>query len=80
MLADIERNIATLALLFGRQAQGRALVQRIQAELQGLRAQASQAAPGLLLMAVNDKLLPQAPGSRFGFLFDVFGARSALSA
>lgn len=80
MLADIERNIATLALLFGRQAQGRALVQRIHAELQGLRAQASQAAPGLLLMAVNDKLLPQAPGSRFGFLFDVFGARSALSA
>ena len=31
-------------------------------------------------MAVNEKIMPNAPGTRFGFLFDVFGAKSAITA
>lgn len=80
LLQDVERNVGQLAQLFGKQAQGQALVERMQREVGTLRQLAGQAAPGLLLMAVNDRVMPQAPGSRFGFLFDVFGAHSALTA
>ena len=80
LLEDMARNIDAIARLYGRQAQGQVLVQQIGAEAAALRQQASRAAPGLLLMAINQTIAPQAPGSRFGFLFDVLGARSAITA
>ncbi len=80
MLQDIERNITTLALLTGREQRGQALVAQIRQDIAELREAASQAAPGVLLMAINERIAPQAPGSRFGFLFDVFGTRSAITA
>lgn len=80
MLQDIERNITQIAALYGKQAQGQALVAKIQREVGELQQLAAQAQPGVLLMAINEKIMPQAPGSRFGFLFDVLGAKSALTA
>lgn len=80
MLEDMERNITKIAGMYGKQAQGEALVSRIQREVAELKQLSSQAAPGVLLMAVNEKIMPQAPGARFGFLFDVLGAKSALTA
>lgn len=79
MLQDMERNITQIAQMYGKQAQGQALVAKIQQEVAQLRQLSSQAAPGLLLMAVNERIMPNAPGSRFGFLFDVFGAPSAIA-
>ena len=80
MLQDIERNITQVAQLYGKQAQGQALIAKIQREVAELQQLASQAQPGVLLMAINERIMPQAPGARFGFLFDVFGAKSLLSA
>ena len=80
MLQDIERNITQIADRHGKQAQGQALVAKIKAEVSELNRLAAQAQPGVLLMAINEKIMPQAPGARFGFLFDVFGAKSALTA
>lgn len=80
MLTDIERNVMQLSALYGKQAQGQALVAKMQQEVGALRQLAGQAAPGLLVMAVNEKLMPMASGARFGFLFDVFGAKSAVTA
>lgn len=80
MVQDIARNITQVAELYGKQAQGKALVAKIEREVAELRQLASQAAPGVLLMAVNGKIMPQAPGARFGFLFDVLGAQSAVTA
>lgn len=80
MLQDIERNITKIADIYGKQAQGQALVAKIHREVGELKQLSSQAAPGVLLMAVNEKIMPQAPGARFGFLFDVLGAKSALTA
>ena len=80
MLQDIERNITTIADIYGKQAQGQALVAKIQSEVAELNQLAAQAKPGVLLMAINEKIMPQAPGSRFGFLFDVLGAKSLLTA
>ena len=80
MLQDIERNITKIADMYGKQEQGKALVAKIQREVAELNQLASQAKPGVLLMAINERIMPQAPGSRFGFLFDVFGAKSMLTA
>ena len=80
MLQDMERNITQIADMYGKQAQGQALVAKIKTEVAELNRLASQAKPGVLLMAINEKIMPQAPGSRFGFLFDVFGAQSAVTA
>lgn len=80
LLQDMARNITQLAQLSGQPAQGQALLARLEREVGVVRHLAAQAEPGLLLMAVNERILPNAPGSRFGFLFDVLGARSALSA
>lgn len=80
MLHDMERNITQLAQMYGKEAQGKALVARIQQEVATLRTLAAQAEPGLLLMAVNERIMPNAPGARFGFLFDVLGAKSAIAA
>lgn len=80
MLQDIERNITQIADIYGKQAQGQALVAKIQSEVAELKQLAGKAQPGVLLMAVNERIMPQAPGSRFGFLFDVLGAQSLLTA
>lgn len=80
MLQDIERNITKIADMYGKQEQGKALVAKIQREVAELNQLAGQAKPGVLLMAINERIMPQAPGSRFGFLFDVFGAKSMLTA
>lgn len=80
LLQDMARNITQLAQLSDQPAQGQALLARLEREVGVVRHLAAQAEPGLLLMAVNERILPNAPGSRFGFLFDVLGARSALRA
>ena len=80
MLQDIERNITQIADMYGKQEQGKALVARIKSEVAELNQLAAKAQPGVLLMAINERIMPQAPGARFGFLFDVFGAKSQLTA
>lgn len=80
MLQDMERNITQIANLYNKQTEGKALVAKIHQVVGELRQVSSQAAPGLLLMAVNERIMPNAPGSRFGFLFDTLGARSAITA
>lgn len=80
MLQDIERNITQIADMYGKQEQGKALVAKIKSEVAELNQLAAKAQPGVLLMAINERIMPQAPGARFGFLFDVFGAKSQLTA
>ena len=80
MLQDVARNVNALAGLYGKQAQGQALVGKINQEVAELREVSGKAALGLLLMAVNERIMPNAPGARFGFLFDVLGAKSAITA
>ena len=80
MLQDMERNITQIADMYGKQEQGKALVARIKSEVAELNQLAAQAQPGVLLMAINERIMPQAPGARFGFLFDVLGAKSQLTA
>lgn len=80
LVADVKRNVAELSKLYGKQAQGAQLTGKIDQQLASLRNASSRAEPGVLLMAINERIMPQASGARFGFLFDVFGVKSQLTA
>lgn len=80
LLDDMERNVTTLAQLYDRQAQGQELMAQVHAEVDSLKAVASLAEPGLLVLAVNTHMSAQPPGARFGLLHDVLGVKPALAA
>ena len=80
LLDDMERNVTTLASLWGQQAQGQQLMQRVRAEVDATRALAAQQEAGLLVLAVNTNISGQVPGSRFGLLHDVLGVKPAVAA
>ncbi|MNV77840.1 putative ABC transporter solute-binding protein YclQ precursor [compost metagenome] len=52
----------------------------MRAEVDGLKAVAAQAEPGLLVLAVNQNMSAQPPGARFGLLHDVLGIKPLLAA
>lgn len=80
LLADMDRNVTTLASLYGKQAQGQQLMAKVRAEVDSLKAQAAQAQPGLLVLAVHTHMSAQPPGARFGLLHDVLGIPAAMAA
>lgn len=80
LLGDMQRNVDTLASLYGKQAQGRQLMAKVRGEVEGLKALAAQAEPGLLVLAVNTSISAQPPGARFGLLLDVLGIEPRLAA
>lgn len=80
LLDDMQRNVNTLASLWGKQAEGQQLMQRVRAEVDSTRAIAQQKDAGLLVLAVSRNMNGQTPGSRFGLLYDVLGVKPALPA
>ncbi|QXZ09189.1 siderophore ABC transporter substrate-binding protein [Comamonas sp. Y33R10-2] len=80
LLGDMQRNVSTLASLWGKQAQGEKLMQQVRSDVDATRAVAAKAEQGLLVLAVNKNMSAQTPGSRFGLLYDVLGVKPALPA
>ena len=80
LLDDMQRNVNTLASLWGKQGEGQQLMQRVRAEVDSTRAIAQQQDTGLLVLAVSKNMNGQTPGSRFGLLYDVLGVKPALPA
>lgn len=80
LLDDMQRNVNTLASLWGKQAQGQQLIQRVRTEVDSTKAMATQKEPGLLVLSVGTNINGQTPGSRFGLLYDVLGVKPMLAA
>jgi iron complex transport system substrate-binding protein len=79
-LADVKRNIRTLGRIFGRDAQAEALVKALEADVAALHAKSAKAGMGLMLFVAGPGMNVQAPGSRFGYLYDLYGIRSVVTA
>src|SRR5690606_3869675 len=79
LLEDMNRNVQTLANLYGKQAAGKQLMDEVHQEIEKLKAVAAQADPALLVLAINTNISGQTPGSRFGLFHDVFGIKSVLA-
>ncbi|QIL84162.1 ABC transporter substrate-binding protein [Diaphorobacter sp. HDW4A] len=80
LLEDMGRNVQTLAALYEKQAHGEQLMKQVLGDTAALKPITAKAGRGLLVLAINDKLSPQAPGTRFGLLYDVLGVQPALAA
>lgn len=77
-VADVQRNLATLGQLYGRQEKAAALSIKLKTSLDQLHAKSRKAGNALMLFAVNGNVNAQAPGARFGIVYEVLGLSSVL--
>ncbi|MBB3999564.1 siderophore ABC transporter substrate-binding protein [Aureimonas pseudogalii] len=76
-IGSAERNIRTLARLFGKDEEAEAKLARLDGSIEALRAETAKAGTGLIVMATGNRLSAYGPGSRFGVLHSEFGVAPA---
>lgn len=72
-LAEARNNVATLADLFDRKAEGEALLARLDSSVADLKTLAAGKGKGLLILTTGGKMSAFGPGSRFGMLHGAYG-------
>jgi len=72
-VASAKRNILTLGSIFGKDAEAKGLVDKLDASIAELKGKAENAGKGMLLLTTGGKLSTFGPGSRFGILFSDYG-------
>ncbi len=76
-IADMEANIGKLGEIFGKEAEAKAEVDKLDKELAALKEKAADKGTGLLILTSGGKISAYGPGSRFGVLHDSFGVKPA---
>ncbi len=71
--------IATLGRIFGKDAQAKALLDKLDSSVAALKAKTANAGKGLLILTVGNRMSAYGPGSRFGMLHDAFGIAPAVA-
>ncbi len=72
-VASAKTNIQTLGSIFGKDAEAKALVDKLDASIAELKGKAEKVGKGMLLLTTGGKLSTFGPGSRFGILFSEYG-------
>ena len=76
-IADMEANIGKLGQVFGKEAEAKAEVEKLDKDLAVLKEKAANKGTGLLILTSGGKISAYGPGSRFGVLHDSFGVKPA---
>jgi len=76
-IADTEANVEKLGQIFGKEAEAKAEVEKLDAALAVLKEKAANKGTGLLILTSGGKISAYGPGSRFGVLHDSFGVKPA---
>lgn len=76
-VASAEKNVKTLATVFGKEAQADTALEKLDASIEGLRAKADKAGSALIVLTTGNKMSAYGKGSRFGVLHDTFGFQPA---
>ena len=76
-IADTEANVEKLGQIFGKEAEAKAEVEKLDAALVALKEKAANNGTGLLILTSGGKISAYGPGSRFGVLHDSFGVKPA---
>lgn len=79
LVGSVERNTQTLAALFGKEAQAKQRLDNLHKSIEALKAKASAAGTGLIVLTTGGKMSAYGPGSRFGVLHDAFGIKPAVA-
>ncbi len=78
-LAGVANNILLLGRLVGLQAEASDRAAQLLAAAAALQRQGAKAGSGLMLFAAGDTLLPQAPRTRFGVLYELAGIAPVMT-
>jgi iron complex transport system substrate-binding protein len=76
-LAEAKDNVAMLAGLFDKKAEGDALLAKLDSSVADLHSLASSKGKGLLILTTGGKMSAFGPGSRFGMLHSTYGIAPA---
>jgi iron complex transport system substrate-binding protein len=77
LIGSVKKNAGILGQIFGRQAEIKANVDKLDASIEKLRGIAAEKGTGLILLTTGGKISAYGKGSRFGVLHDVFGIKPA---
>ncbi|MGO4624271.1 siderophore ABC transporter substrate-binding protein [Ensifer sp. 2YAB10] len=77
IIGSVKKNAEILGQIFGKEAEIKANVDKLDASIENLRGIAAEKGTGLILLTTGGKISAYGKGSRFGVLHDVFGIKPA---
>ncbi|WP_336174079.1 siderophore ABC transporter substrate-binding protein [Ensifer sp. MJa1] len=77
LIGSVKKNAAILGEIFGKDAEIKANIEKLDASIVALRSLAAEKGTGLILLTTGGKISAYGPGSRFGALHEVFGIKPA---
>jgi len=77
LIGSVKKNAEILGQIFGKEAEIKASVEKLDASIEKLRGIAAEKGTGLILLTTGGKISAYGKGSRFGVLHDVFGIKPA---
>ncbi|MCY1222049.1 putative ABC transporter solute-binding protein YclQ [compost metagenome] len=77
LIGSVKKNAEILGQIFGKEAEIKASVEKLDASIEKLRGIAAENGTGLILLTTGGKISAYGKGSRFGVLHDVFGIKPA---
>lgn len=78
-VASVKANVEKLGRVFGKEERSRSLIADLERDIAALRAQASGAGKGLLVLTSGARMSAYGPGSRFGVLHTGFNVTPAVN-
>ncbi len=79
LIADVKTDVTTLGRIFGKEAEAKMEIEKLDAAVFVLKVKAKGKGKGLVLMTSGGKISAFGPGSRFGVFYDDFGIVPAVS-
>lgn len=76
-ISGTEANVEKLGRIFGKEAEARAEIEKLNSELAALKDKTKGKGKGLMILTTGGKMSAYGPGSRFGVLHDGFGIEPA---
>ena len=76
LIAQVKASVDTLRTIFGRRAQAKAEIEKLDAAIAALRAKAKSKGNGLVIMTSGGRISAFGPGSRLDVVHDSFGIRA----
>ncbi|WP_052201836.1 siderophore ABC transporter substrate-binding protein [Ensifer sp. ZNC0028] len=77
LIGSVKKNAEILGEIFGKEAEIKASIAKLDSSIEALRGLAGESGTGLILLTTGGKISAYGKGSRFGALHDVFGIKPA---
>jgi iron complex transport system substrate-binding protein len=79
LIGGTEANVEKLGQIFGKEAEAKAEIEKLNADVAALKQKTAGKGTGLLILTTGGKMSAYGPGSRFGMLHDAYGVTPAAA-